>query len=190
MKYLRVLDPAPSEAFVLCLLKSDLELLCLSPSSIPACKTNRNANCQEEKYIPSSPITKNNLKKKSNKIERVEFLFLIYFEFEKFCHFRMKQIYKFDSNNRKIGEDWKKKIFFFFLLLIRTKQFRWNNLEILMNMLENSRFRSSLLFKQTAIRNYKLSGIRETIVSNSPRSKTLYWQTRTNLEFAINFVQL
>lgn len=153
MKYLRVLDPAPSEAFVLCLLKSDLELLCLSPSSIPPCKTNRNANCQKKNVFPP-PLFRyyqRQFKKKNNKIEQWRRKSRIFVSnisnLKKFCHFRIiEKLAKIEKNvcsSSSFLSEW---------------NFRWNNLEILVNMLENSRSRSSLLFKQTAIRNYKLSG--------------------------------
>ena len=109
-----MLDPAPSEAFVLCLLKSDLELLCLSPSSIPPCKTNRNANCQKKNIFPP-PLSRHyqrQFKKKTIKLNiksiKIEFLFPIYRIFSNLIDFEWEQIYKFRSNNRKIGKDWRK----------------------------------------------------------------------------------
>lgn len=101
--------------------------------------------------LPYFVITKNNLKKKNNKIEQWRRKSRIFVSnisnWKKFCLFRIiEKLAKIEKNvcsSSSFLSEW---------------NFRWNNLEILVNMLENSRSRSSLLFKQTAIRNYKLSG--------------------------------
>ena len=58
LNYLRVVGPAPSEALVLCLLKSDRELLCFSPSSTPPCNNTKKVSA---KYISETKERRNSV---------------------------------------------------------------------------------------------------------------------------------
>lgn len=125
-------------------------------------------------------IIKDNLKKKPIKLNiknvKVEFLFPIYRIFSNLIDFEWEQIYKFRSNNRKIGKDWRKCISSSSSSSYQNKtfvetiwKFSWTCKKI-----HDLDHHCSSNKPQSEIINFR-GTIRVPIVSNSPRSKKLYW---------------